>query len=223
MLHDSAFLGAPSAGLFTPDHWKSLNRLDGEALGRGTTWFIREGRGWVLRHYRRGGLIGRIVTDRYVWTGEERTRAFLEWRLLHALHAQGLPVPRPIAAHVRHDGMYYRADLLTERIPDSVTLSSLLSRCPLPNEDWRALGTLLKRFGRAGVVHADLNAHNVLRKDSGDFFLIDFDRGRQTNDTKAGDRGLRRLQQSLEKLSRQSASFQFTADNWKALETSYRE
>jgi hypothetical protein len=45
---------------------------------------------WVLRHYRRGGAVARrLLADRYVWAGEERVRAFAEWRLLARLHASG--------------------------------------------------------------------------------------------------------------------------------------
>ncbi|MCH7834210.1 MAG: 3-deoxy-D-manno-octulosonic acid kinase, partial [Proteobacteria bacterium] len=39
-------------------------------------------RQFVLRHFLRGGLIGKLVRDAYVWTGEDTTRSFLEWRLL---------------------------------------------------------------------------------------------------------------------------------------------
>ena len=60
------------------------------AGGRGTVAFVRDGeRRWVLRHYRRGGLVARLLDDRYLWTGADRTRAFREWRLLRELRAAG--------------------------------------------------------------------------------------------------------------------------------------
>ena len=40
-----------------------------------------------------------------------------------------------------------------------------------------AVGSVIGRFHRAGVWHADLNAHNVLVAPDG-VYLIDFDRGR---------------------------------------------
>ena len=46
----------------------------------------------------RGGLVGKLVRDRYVWTGEDNTRPFVEWRLLAKLAVNDLRVPRPAAA-----------------------------------------------------------------------------------------------------------------------------
>ena len=42
-------------------------------------------RQWVLRHYYRGGPIGRLLDDQFLWLGEDRTRCFREWRLLARL------------------------------------------------------------------------------------------------------------------------------------------
>jgi hypothetical protein len=58
----------------------------------------------------------RTPAGRYLWTGEDRTRAFREWRLLHDLHAAALPVPAPVAARYHRHGPAYVADLITERI-----------------------------------------------------------------------------------------------------------
>ena len=45
------------------------------AGGRGSVVFLRDSvRRWVLRHYRRGGAVASLLDDRYLWTGEERTR-----------------------------------------------------------------------------------------------------------------------------------------------------
>ena len=51
------------------------------------------------------------------------TRSFAEWYLTYHLHRAGLPVPAPIAArYVRH-GLFYRADLITQRIENSESLA----------------------------------------------------------------------------------------------------
>ncbi len=78
---------------------------------------------WVLRHYRRGGMIANVLGDRYLWTGAGRTRGFAEFRLLAALRARGLPVPTPVAARYRRKGVHYRADLITRRIGNATTLA----------------------------------------------------------------------------------------------------
>jgi 3-deoxy-D-manno-octulosonic acid kinase len=109
----------------------------GYARGRGTTWFIRTGdSSFVLRHYRRGGLIAKISKDKYWWRANADTRAFAEWYLTYHLFRAGLPVPVPIAArYVRH-GMLYRGDIITQRIENSESLAQALARGPLPLTQW---------------------------------------------------------------------------------------
>jgi 3-deoxy-D-manno-octulosonic acid kinase len=73
---------------FTADAWPASAPVGGGArsTGRGSTVIVSGEQGdFVLRHFRRGGLIGRIVSDSYLWLGEEATRAFREWRLLSEL------------------------------------------------------------------------------------------------------------------------------------------
>ena len=41
--------------------------------------------------------------------------------MLLRLHAAGLPVPRPVAARYEQSGIAYRADLITEELPDTRT------------------------------------------------------------------------------------------------------
>ena len=70
---------------FDPGWWRDAGRVTGEAPGRGASLFLDAGEGveWVLRPYRRGGLIARASATRYLWTGLERTRAFRELRHNH--------------------------------------------------------------------------------------------------------------------------------------------
>lgn len=193
----------------------------GECLdsGRGNAliWTRADGREWVLRHYRRGGWIARLSPDRYVWLGEARSRAWREFTLLQALHAEGLPVPRPVAARVVHEGPFYRQDLVTERVPGAHPLSERLQQAPLPPEGWAALGQTLGRFHRAGVGHADLNAANILVDDQGGFFLIDFDRGRRPASRAFQARALGRLRASLDKWAGRVPRFHFQAADWAQL------
>ncbi|HEY0633890.1 MAG TPA: lipopolysaccharide kinase InaA family protein, partial [Gammaproteobacteria bacterium] len=69
----------------------------------------------------RGGLIAKLVADRYLWSGIEATRAWREWRLLAELCSEGFPVPQPIAARVIREGLFYRADIVTRRL-DAIPL-----------------------------------------------------------------------------------------------------
>ena len=48
-------------------------------------------------------MVARLFGDRYLFTGEQRTRSAREFRLLAELSRRGLPVPAPIASrYVRH-------------------------------------------------------------------------------------------------------------------------
>ncbi|HJU39356.1 MAG TPA: 3-deoxy-D-manno-octulosonic acid kinase, partial [Tahibacter sp.] len=154
----------------------------------------------VLRHYRRGGLVARVLDDRYLWTGEPRTRAFAEFRLLQTLAARGLPVPAPVAARYRRSGPFYRADLLMRRIPQSRTLAQHLAQETADAAAFARVGATIARFHAAGAYHADLNAHNIML--AGDnVYLIDFDRGELREPESGWQReNLERLKRSLAKI-----------------------
>ena len=133
MLSDPACLGnlPPNAEemLFDPEYWRRRGELAEVSGGRGSAWFIASGaRQWALRHFRRGGFIARWWRDSYVWAGENRVRAFAEWRLLALLTERGLPVPKPVAARYQRSGLVYRCDLITQRIANAEPLSAVLAR-----------------------------------------------------------------------------------------------
>lgn len=212
---------AAADAIFDPQQWQRRAVAVPAERGRGATWFVGDGvRSWVLRHYRRGGFVARFLADRYLWTGEDRVRAFAEWRLLDRLWRRGVPVPRPIAARYRRGGLFYRCDLITMRIADARPLSERLTDGVVPLALWRALGAAVARLHREGVDHADLNAHNVLVDDQGRISFIDFDRGRVRADGGWAGRNLRRLRRSLRKIGADRRSREFDA-GWRALLGAY--
>src|SRR5256886_16951344 len=90
----SSRVGNLSPNWFDPKYWEARGELDGGARGRGTTHFVRSaGKEYVLRHYRRGGLIARVSGDRYVWQGQPSTRPFGEWQLAPPPHPARPPGP----------------------------------------------------------------------------------------------------------------------------------
>ncbi len=186
---------------FEPEHWRARAPVHATAGGRGGTMFIDAPFGQcALRHYRRGGMAARVLADRYLWAGPERTRSFAEFRLLQSLRGKGLHVPLPVAARYRRGGAYYRADIITRRIERAVTLAELLAQGGIDSAVAARVGAEIARFHEAGAYHVDLNAHNVLLTDAA-VWLIDFDRG----DLRAPGCGwqranLARLQRSLRKL-----------------------
>lgn len=192
--------------------------------GRGSAWYIDAAHGpCVLRHYRRGGLVASISRDRYLWRGADRVRSFAEFRLLRELLKRQLPVPRPIAASYVRDGLTYTASILLERLMDVRSLAQLASQSA-HGAPWQATGELVARFHRAGLDHADLNAHNILFDGSGTGWMIDFDRSQlRIPETGWRERNLKRLQRSLLKLhgARDSAEVQAGFDTLRAAYDAY--
>jgi len=179
ILYDDSLVGHATPELFAADSWPDAPTAPGYSGGRGATLFINhQGQDWVLRHYHRGGTVGRLLDDQFLWLGEDRTRCFREWRLLKALAELDLPAPRPVGACYRRTGLAYTADLITLRIPDVEPLSSRLARAGAPAEVWGRVGECIGRFHGARVWHADLTAHNLQINGADEIFLLDFDRGR---------------------------------------------
>ncbi|TVR51614.1 MAG: 3-deoxy-D-manno-octulosonic acid kinase [Puniceicoccaceae bacterium] len=220
ILWDPEAMERPGADFFRGLRAGKAENVEG---GRGRIRILEAaGRSCVLRHYRRGGLVEFISQDLYFWAGLERTRAFREWRLLARMRAEGLPVPRPLAAGVRRRGLLYRQDILIERIPNVETLAARLSRAPLAAEDWERIGAALARFTRARYFHADLNAHNVLLGAGEAVYLIDFDRGVADVPPVRAARALGRLCHSLKRLASRRPGFQAGPEERALLAAAYR-
>ncbi len=223
ILYDADAVGEVPANLFDPGWLSRQGRLVGEAVGRGAVHFFALGdMECVLRHYLRGGAVARLNHDRYLWLGLGRSRAWREWYLLARMSRMGLPVPTPVAARVERNGVWYRADLITQRIPHGHSLAKRLGQAALSDEAWRDIGVCIGRFHRAGIFHADLNAHNILVDDEGCPYVIDFDRGRP----RAGDgawqlENLKRLRRSLNKLAARGTVFHFGDREWRLLSDGY--
>lgn len=224
MLYDASCIGQPREELFDPRYWRERGALEQAAGGRGTIAFVRDGeRRWVLRHYRRGGIVARFLDDAYLWSGAERTRSFAEWRLLRRLRDWGLPVPRPVAARYARSGLLYRADLVTEELPTRTTLAMALATSALDGESWRAVGRCIAGLHARGVQHADLNAHNVLLGTDGAVYVLDFDRGRVRARGAWQGAVLERLRRSLDKVTSALPDGRFDAAAWQSLMQGYAE
>jgi 3-deoxy-D-manno-octulosonic acid kinase len=224
ILYDPAVINHISESSFHPESWQKSAPVSGalRSAGRGNTMIVGDSQyEFVLRHYRRGGLAGRIHRDFYLWLGEERTRAFREWRLLRRLVELGLPVPRPAAARYRRIAFFYTADLLTVCEPGIRALSDRLIDRPASEEFWRTIGRGIQRFHSAGVCHADLNAYNVQVDSADRIFLLDFDRGRLLPAGRWQRQNLARLRRSLRKIKLLEPRVAFSEHNWQQLLRGY--
>ena len=223
ILYDAACIENPETLGFDANFWAARDAIIGCAEGRGTTFFVQHGgEDYVLRHYRRGGLIARLSPDQYVWTGLQRTRAWREWHLLARLITFELPAPQPVAAQVVRHGMTYSADIMTRRIPQTTTLAETLGRQAISAATWQEVGKVIGRFHRHGVWHADLNANNVLIDLDQRVYLIDFDRGRLRQPAVHWQQAnLQRLLRSLHKLQNKTDKFYFAESDWQILLQAY--
>lgn len=225
ILFDPAVCGGarPEDAWFDAAHWAATGRVETRSGGRGGVAFVETPAGaCVLRHYHRGGLMARLSADRYLWTGESRTRAFRELRLLARLAEAGLPVPVPVAARYVRAGMHYRADLIVRRVPGVRTLAERLAAGALDPALAERVGDTIARFHAAGAYHADLNAHNILTDERDVVWLIDFDRGALRHPALAWQQAnLARLRRSFDKLGAKQRMAGFDARFWHPLLASY--
>ena len=202
IVYDADRVQQPAPALFDPEHWKRQGGLAGLAIGRGSALLLETEFGpAVLRQYLRGGWPARLSRDRYFFTGYDRSRPLAEFRMLAALRELGLPVPEPLAALCQRRGLLYRGWLLMQRILQAQPLADLLGSCSRDTARWRQVGAVIRDFHDAGVVHADLNARNILVAEDDSIYLVDFDRARLSVGDAGAFRGnLERLKRSLDKL-----------------------
>lgn len=220
---DPGVLDAARAHWFDPRAWQARGEALGHATGRGTAWFLRHGvRELVLRHYHRGGLMGRLVRDRFLVQPTDVTRAMSEHALLRRMRAWGLPVPRPVAARVRRIGLQYTSDILVERVPGSEDLAHRLAHAPLGADRWAEVGATLARLHAHGVHHSDLNCHNLLIDDQGRIWIIDFDKCEARSSGPWMQANLDRLLRSLRKERSLHATWCWGEQDWLALQNGYQ-
>ncbi len=175
--------------------------------GRGTTWFVQlDTMQAALRHYRRGGLFGKLVEDHYWFTGWEQTRSLQEFNLLRVLIESGVNVPRPIAARAVKTGLTYQADLLSERIPNAKDLVSILQENPLPEAMYQKVGQEIAKMHNVNVNHTDLNIHNILIDEQEKVWIIDFDKCSQQPDGDWKQGNLERLNALVSERAEQTSN-----------------
>lgn len=217
--------------------WGSLARAGAHAAdtlrleGRGTVYAVPapEGGRWVIRRYRRGGWMAPLLGDRYLRRGPGRP--LVETRASEAARARGIATPRVVAGVVYPSRAFYRADLVTEWIPDARDLASLLFPVDgAPGDPSRhdpvallaGAGSLTVRLARAGIRHRDLNAKNVLVAPAGAgpearFVVLDLDRASVHAPGSLDVRPMgARLERSLRKFERRTGH-QVPDDAWNAL------
>jgi 3-deoxy-D-manno-octulosonic acid kinase len=179
----------------------------------------------VVRHARRGGLLGPLLGDRFAG----RPRFLREIALAEALREAGIPTPPVLAGLAYLTPLWHRADVATERV-DGRDLASTLFGDDAPSGPSRrdllhAVGRLVRRLHEAGFVHPDLQLRNVLvDTGSGAVWLLDVDTCRRIAATDDDRRraNLARFERSWDKWNRARGPRLTTADR-ESFDAGYRE
>ncbi|NKC19749.1 MULTISPECIES: 3-deoxy-D-manno-octulosonic acid kinase [Pseudoalteromonas] len=213
-----------SEEMFNPEYWQKNNAIVGSKEGRATAWFVRFNQGIaVLKHYYRGGLIGKLLSDQYIFTKLENTRVYQEFALLEQLQLMGLPVPTPLGARISLHFGIYRADILTEAVPEATSVCEVLQARALSANELESIGHTIAQFHRAGAYHDDLNINNILFDANGKVFLIDFDKGKIMQPNSSWQHAnMERLQRSFKKEAGKWPTFYFDENQWQVLMQAYR-
>lgn len=190
--------------------------------GRGTLHVAQWGEQRVLlRHYWRGGLLGRFVKDTFVGSSAHTSRAMQEFALLRLMRSWGLRVPRPVGASVQQFGWLQSCDIAVAWIPNSRNLVQLLEVRPLSPAAWAQVGRAVRQMHNHQVHHSDLNAHNILIDAQAEVWLVDFDKCQRRAGEGWKKENLSRLLRSLRKEKSGDSGLNWIEADWAALIEGY--
>lgn len=136
----------------------------------------------VVKHYRRGGWLRRLISRHYLRWGAARSER--EYVLLQQVREVGVNAP-DVIAHASRGLLFYQAWLVTREISDTVTLADL-SCTDLPRAE-AALDLMMRQLYlliEAAIFHVDLHPGNVLVDPNGKVYLIDFDKAQSWEGSK---------------------------------------
>ncbi len=223
MLYDSVLQGKILPEYFSAEYWTQFAETRILAKGRATTYCVKapEQRPWVLRQYRRGGVFGKLIKQAYFFTKHAEVRSIAEYRASAQLYKLSLPVAKPIAAMYVKNNLTYTAAILTEFIDNTQTLSAVLD--PDKKINWRAIAMAIYQVHQAGLVHSDLNTHNILIDKNWQTTIIDLDKSLVVPDLNLSSQhreSMQRLRRSMEKVSRRTPEQQL--NDWAELIYAYR-
>lgn len=160
----------------------------------------------IIRHYWHGGIFGPLLQD--IFWGS--TRALPELNITETARERGVATVEIIGA-VRHSlpGRFYRAEIISKQIPDSVPLDTCLRKCSSRIEKREIIGEVaraIRKLHQAGIYHFDLNVRNILINHSPNqkprVYIIDFDRAEIKSHLSIREKlnNLSRLNRSCDKL-----------------------
>jgi tRNA A-37 threonylcarbamoyl transferase component Bud32 len=198
--------------------WAGAEELPG---GRGTARTLTLcGVEMVLKREARGGWAGRFLPDLYLSPAPFDK----EWALVSRLSCAGL-CARPVAQEIVATGPFLRVYQATEAVREGASLLQLWQAGALMEEHLFRAGSATGRLHRAGILHGDLNAGNLLLPQAGRCRFLDL-RHSEAFDGPAPlagrRRNLTRLARSLHQLHH-TRGLAWPSDPWEQLASGYAE
>jgi len=207
---------------FDVDYLKEKKSITRTAQGRAQVYFfMQENQELVLRHYYRGGLLGKLNKDKFIFTGIKTTRGFTELDILSFLDQHGLNVAQAVAARITRKGLFYQADIITAAVPAAQELHQMLKQHAVDDKIWHAIGVTLGKLHKLNVRHDDINVKNVLVQNDNSIALIDFDKCRQQALGNWKSANIARFYRSLIKQHGLNKPYYFAQSNWETLQVGY--
>lgn len=149
----------------------------------------------ILRRYRRGGLVGPVLGDRFLGN-----RMRHEFEVSLAWYQLGGQIPEPLGVTWWKTGGMYRGAYAARQVDGVTLLAYLQEDGPLTDRVLELVGSTIRQLHDAGFWHADLQVKNIMISEAKPY-LIDFDKARRV--TLLGpvlrSRNLLRLRRSFEK------------------------
>lgn len=223
-LYDAKLLPAFTPEMFDVAYWEVLARVKEANSGRGAVWYIRASHiNLVLRHFRRGGLIARIIKDWFFLFGA-KSRVEIEQNILMEAYNKSLPVPRCVGYRVQKWGVFCKMDILMEEISEAENLFEKLLRSPVDTAVWENIGSTIRRLHNENFIHGDLNVHNILVDASQKIWIIDFDKASNAYVGKVKKlQNLERLKRSLNKELKKHPKLFWQPADWQPFMNGYRD
>ncbi|SMC45801.1 3-deoxy-D-manno-octulosonic acid kinase [Desulfocicer vacuolatum DSM 3385] len=137
----------------------------------------------VIKSYQRGGWMARINKDRYLNTGQIRSKR--EFDFLIAAEKAGITVPLPVA-YASVGFPFYKTWLILKEVKEH---RSFVRVCLEDRK--RALGFLpeisnaINRLIKHNIQHVDLHPGNILLNGDNKIYIIDFDKARYWSKSKS--------------------------------------
>ena len=155
---------------------------------RGAFWvtYLPNGQKVLVRKYRRGGLMARIIEDSFFQcpvVGEATPRPFAEFEHALLLKSKGFACPDPLVAIVQQQPFCrYSGYIVYEYMESADNLLSLCATLPIEerNRVCYLVGQSAALMLKIGVLHADLHLGNVLVAQR-QVYIIDYDKSTLVN------------------------------------------